>query len=206
MRHDKPGTGDTDEAETQRTRAEMYPDGRRARSRWWERRLAVYKVCPSGKSVKFCPAHLRKIFRLTRRANQRYQLAPSFPGKRGGRASSRTWSKDAVDAAASARNGVAGRVSRERSTGAQDERRFQRTAKPYARAARSPTRAAGQQRHTRRSCGTWVTTAPPAWSATILEWSAECCPGRDSSIVCAPSEIAGGPWVAAAVSLIDAGV
>src|SRR5258705_9298331 len=37
---------------------------------------------------------------------------------------------DAVDAAASARNGVAGRVSRERSTGAQDGRRFQRTAKP----------------------------------------------------------------------------
>jgi len=37
---------------------------------------------------------------------------------------------DAMDAGASARNGVAGRVSRERSIGAQDERRFQRTAKP----------------------------------------------------------------------------
>src|SRR5260370_33736843 len=55
----------------------------------------------------------RAKFRLSRRANQRYQLAPSFPGKRGGRASSRTWGKDAVDAAASARNGVAGRGSRE---------------------------------------------------------------------------------------------
>jgi hypothetical protein len=47
--------------------------------------------CPTGKSVKTCPAPLRKIFRFPRRANQRYQLAPSFPGKRGGRASSRTW-------------------------------------------------------------------------------------------------------------------
>src|ERR1700682_1666665 len=45
---------------------------------------------PTGKSVKTCPAPSRKIFRLSRRANQRYQLAPSFPGKRGGRASSRT--------------------------------------------------------------------------------------------------------------------
>jgi hypothetical protein len=46
--------------------------------------------CPTGKSVKTCPAPLKKIFRFPRRANQRYQLAPSFPGKRGGRASSRT--------------------------------------------------------------------------------------------------------------------
>ncbi len=45
---------------------------------------------------------------------------------------------------------------------------------------------AGQLRHTIRSCGTGVTTAPPAWSETILKWSAECCPGRDSSIVCGP--------------------
>src|SRR6266404_5117430 len=59
----------------------------------------------------------RAKFRWSRRANQRYQLAPSFPGKRGGRASSRTWGKDAVDAAASARNGIAGRTSvRERFT------------------------------------------------------------------------------------------
>src|SRR5260370_23123279 len=65
----------------------------------------------------------RAKFRLTRRANQRYQFAPSFPGKRGGRASSRTGDKDEWDAAASARNGVVGRVSRERSIGAQDERR-----------------------------------------------------------------------------------
>jgi hypothetical protein len=37
---------------------------------------------------------------------------------------------DAVDAAASARMVIAGRVSRERATGAQDERRWLRTAKP----------------------------------------------------------------------------
>jgi hypothetical protein len=46
--------------------------------------------CPSGKSPKTCPAPLRKIFRFPRRANQRYQLAPSFPGKRGVSRSSRT--------------------------------------------------------------------------------------------------------------------
>jgi hypothetical protein len=63
-------------------------------------------------------------FRWSRRANQRYQLAPSFPDKRGVSRSSRTLGWDAEDAAASARNGVAGRVSRERSTGAQDERRY----------------------------------------------------------------------------------
>src|ERR1700682_666025 len=67
---------------------------------------------PTGKSVKTCPAPSRKIFRLSRRANQRYQLAPSFPGKRGGRASSRTWGKDALGAAAAERNGVARRLSR----------------------------------------------------------------------------------------------
>jgi hypothetical protein len=72
----------------------------------------------------------RAKFRLTCRANQRYQLAPSFPGKRGGRASSRTREGMRWTRGASARNGVAGRVSRERSTGAQDERRSQRTAKP----------------------------------------------------------------------------
>jgi hypothetical protein len=45
---------------------------------------------PTGKSLKTCPAPLRKIFRFRRRANQRYQLAPSFPGKRGVSRSSRT--------------------------------------------------------------------------------------------------------------------
>ncbi|SIO15977.1 hypothetical protein SAMN05443247_02445 [Bradyrhizobium erythrophlei] len=45
---------------------------------------------PTGKSVIFCQGRLKKIFRLLRRANQRYQLAPSFPGKRGVSRSSRT--------------------------------------------------------------------------------------------------------------------
>jgi hypothetical protein len=33
------------------------------------------QINPTGKSAKTCPVVLRKIFRLTRRANQRYQLA-----------------------------------------------------------------------------------------------------------------------------------
>ena len=48
---------------------------------------------PTGKSVvrdKTCPALSQKIFRFRRRANQFYQLAPSFPGKRGVSRSSRT--------------------------------------------------------------------------------------------------------------------
>jgi hypothetical protein len=61
-----------------------------------------------------CPAPPRKIFRFRRRANQRYQLAPSFPGQEGRIAIVTNAGGDAVDAAASARNGVAGRVSRER--------------------------------------------------------------------------------------------
>ena len=76
---------------------------------------------PTGKSVfatKTCPALSAKIFRFRRRANQFYQLAPSFPGKRGASRSSRTrdgmrWTRQRRRA-----NGVAGRVSRERSTGA----------------------------------------------------------------------------------------
>src|SRR5258708_10694948 len=34
---------------------------------------------PTGKSAKTCPALLTKIFRLTRRANHLYKLAPSHP-------------------------------------------------------------------------------------------------------------------------------
>jgi hypothetical protein len=43
--------------------------------------------CPAGKSPKTCPAPLTKIFRLTRRANHLYKLAPSHPRK--GRIASR---------------------------------------------------------------------------------------------------------------------
>jgi hypothetical protein len=50
------------------------------------------------------------------------QLRPSHPA-RGALAIVTNVGRDAVDAAASARKAIAGRVSRERSTGAQDERR-----------------------------------------------------------------------------------
>ena len=47
-----------------------------------------------------CPAPSRKIFRLTRRANQRYQLAPSHPRRGGSRVvTNARW--DAMDATAS---------------------------------------------------------------------------------------------------------
>jgi hypothetical protein len=52
---------------------------------------------PTGKSPKVCPSLHAKIFRLRRRANQRYQLAPSHP-IRGALRTSRTLRWDAVDA------------------------------------------------------------------------------------------------------------
>jgi hypothetical protein len=64
------------------------------------------QIDPTGKSfvaTKTCLVPVDKIFRLTRRANQRYQLAPSFPGKRGGSRVVTNAGEDAVDAAASAR-------------------------------------------------------------------------------------------------------
>src|ERR1700692_979718 len=48
-------------------------------------------VLPDGQiTLLLGPVPPAKIFRLARRANQRYQLAPSFPGKRGVSRSSRT--------------------------------------------------------------------------------------------------------------------
>jgi hypothetical protein len=50
------------------------------------RSLWARQIDLTGKSVarvKICPAFARKIFRFRRRANQDYQFAPSFPGKRG---------------------------------------------------------------------------------------------------------------------------
>src|SRR5260370_33956092 len=60
MRHDKLGTGDSDEAGAQRTRAEL---GRTLAARdldGGERRLALYKVCPTGKSEFAVKPYLRK--------------------------------------------------------------------------------------------------------------------------------------------------
>jgi hypothetical protein len=45
--------------------------------------LPTYRFCPSGKSLKICPALPRKIFRFPRRANHLYKLAPSRSEKRG---------------------------------------------------------------------------------------------------------------------------
>src|SRR6266702_2325906 len=49
-------------------------DAKRSRSR-------TRVLHPTGKSVKTCRALLRKIFRLKRRANQRYKLAHPFPAR-----------------------------------------------------------------------------------------------------------------------------
>jgi hypothetical protein len=56
----------------------------------------------TGKSLKTCPALSQKIFRFRRRANQRYQLAPSHPTrgalaivtKRGAGCGGRGWAFD----------------------------------------------------------------------------------------------------------------
>jgi hypothetical protein len=54
----------------------------------------------SGKSPKTCPALSRKIFHFPRRANRRYQLAPSCTPQRGAfRDRHERWVRDAVDAA-----------------------------------------------------------------------------------------------------------
>src|SRR6266404_1363953 len=62
--------------------------------------LAVQKPvrCPTGKSLKSCPALSRKIFRCACRANHLYKLAPSRLIMRGGSRSSRNAGRDAVDA------------------------------------------------------------------------------------------------------------
>src|ERR1700737_4829641 len=55
---------------------------------------------PAGKSPKTCPAPSTKTFRLTRRANHLYKLAPSHPKRGGSRVvTNERW--DAMDATAS---------------------------------------------------------------------------------------------------------
>jgi hypothetical protein len=77
----------------------LRPSGRAsARTRWAPIRptnsfappIFYARFAPDGQITKTCPAPLRKIFRLTCRANQFYQFAPSFPDKRGVSRSSRT--------------------------------------------------------------------------------------------------------------------
>jgi hypothetical protein len=70
------------------------------------------QIDPTGKSVvatRTCPALSAKIFRFRRRANQFYQLAPSHP-PRGALAIVTNAGWDAVDAIASARKVIAGRI------------------------------------------------------------------------------------------------
>ena len=105
---------------------------------------AVLNTCSAStaKSVKTCPAPPTKIFRLTCRANQHYQLAPSFPGTRGVSRSSRNAGEDAVDAAAAARKLFTGRsfVSEQRRAGRTTPKR---TAKPCGPDTRCWCQAAG---------------------------------------------------------------
>jgi hypothetical protein len=73
---------------------------------------------PSGKSANLCPAPIRKIFRLTRRANHLYRFA-RLARKRGGSRSSRTWGGMRWTRQRRRAEAIAGRVSRERSSGTQ---------------------------------------------------------------------------------------
>jgi hypothetical protein len=73
---------------------------------------------PSGKSANLCPAPIRKIFRLTRRANHLYRFA-RLARKRGGSRSSRTWGGMRWTRRRRRAEVIAGRVSRERSSGTQ---------------------------------------------------------------------------------------
>ena len=61
---------------------------------------------PDGQITEKLSSPLSKIFRFPRRANQRYQLAPSRPDKRGGSRSSRNAGRDAVDADVPLTNGA----------------------------------------------------------------------------------------------------
>jgi len=58
---------------------------------------------PDGQISKSCPAHLQKIFRFPRRANQRYQLARLAPTGGAYRDRHGRRARDAVDALARAR-------------------------------------------------------------------------------------------------------
>src|SRR6476620_7739050 len=62
-------------------------------------RFRMRPIDPTGKSPKVCRVPRAKIFRLTRRANQRYLLAPSHP-MRGALRNVTNARWDAVDEAA----------------------------------------------------------------------------------------------------------
>jgi hypothetical protein len=95
------------------------------------------KIRPQHQRDLPCPSPSQKIFRFRRRANQFYQLGPSFPGKRGASRSSRTrdgmrWTRQRWRAV---RRAVS--VSEQQRA---DERRFNASAKTR-RAAHGSSRA-----------------------------------------------------------------
>src|SRR6202045_973627 len=118
---------------------------------------------PTGKSAKTCPALFSKIFRLTRRANHLYKLAPSHPRRGGSRVvTNARW--DAMDATASGaqwdrRAGlpVSDRPARGRTT----------LLTAFARthwAARGPARSLARDGRGRRSR---VVLAPRCWRQVL---------------------------------------
>src|ERR1700737_4169583 len=94
---------------------------------------------PAGKTPKTCPAASTKIFRLTRRANHLYKLAPSHPKK--GRIASRHERAVGCDGRDSVGRamGSQGGASRERSDGARTNDAANRLCQAR-RTARGPAR------------------------------------------------------------------
>ena len=77
-------------------------------------------TCLTGKSAMACPALFAKIFLFPFGANHLFILAIPAHAKGAFRDRHGRWARDAMDAAALARDGIAGRVlARERSPGAQ---------------------------------------------------------------------------------------
>jgi hypothetical protein len=74
---------------------------------------------PDGQIRFSCPALFEKIFRFACRANHLYKLVPSCPEKRGVGHRHERWGRLRWTRQRQARKGIAGRVSRERPTGAQ---------------------------------------------------------------------------------------
>ena len=113
-----------------------------ARKRWPSHSGRSHSAM-SGKSAKTCQARFAKIILLPCRANHLYRLAPSRPSE--GRIAIVTYvGRDAVDAAASSRAGIAGRVARPVSDRTARGRTAQlRTAKPCGPGTRCWCQAGG---------------------------------------------------------------
>jgi hypothetical protein len=86
--------------------------------------------CPTGKSVISVQPPLQKYFAFAVGQISAISSPRPFPAKRGDRVSSRTWGKDAVDAAASARKGRSQGESLVSDQPARRRTMLTRTAKP----------------------------------------------------------------------------